>query len=180
MGYLELKPAPTLASKSLAGNLISVQNGYGINVHSEPAGGRVVDAGTHHSDSGNAVKDQISRPKPVDGRLERTESASLKSDSGLAKLKPVALVNGSDGQASMSSASGQAGTFKSIENQKPIDESTNRTLDENVTKVVSKTSAESEVNLSCYSSIAPWPCHIGQLDMSGILASFDVGNLFVI
>ncbi|KAH7839633.1 hypothetical protein Vadar_006542 [Vaccinium darrowii] len=116
MGYLELKPAPTLASKSLA-------------------------------DSGNAVKDQISRPKPVDGRLERTESASLKSDSGLAKLKPVALVNGSDGQASMSSASGQAGTFKSIENQKPIDESTNRTLDENVTKVVSKTSAESEVRV---------------------------------
>ncbi|XP_058182779.1 THO complex subunit 2 isoform X3 [Rhododendron vialii] len=145
MGYVELKPPPTLASKSLAGNLVSVQNGYGLNVQSEPAGGRVVDAGTQHSDPGNAVKDQISRAKPVDGRLERTESASLKSDSGHAKLKPVPLVNGSDGQASMPSASVHAGTFKSIESQKQMDESTNRILDENVTKVGSKTSAESEV-----------------------------------
>ncbi|KAI8538772.1 hypothetical protein RHMOL_Rhmol09G0129800 [Rhododendron molle] len=145
MGYVELKPAPTLASKSLAGNLVSVQNGYGLNVQSEPAGGRVVDAGTQHSDPGNAVKDQISRAKPVDGRLERTESASLKSDSGHAKLKSVPLVNGSDGQASMLSASVQAGAFKSIESQKQMDESTNRILDDNVTKVGSKTSAESEV-----------------------------------
>ncbi|KAG5531982.1 hypothetical protein RHGRI_026559 [Rhododendron griersonianum] len=53
--------------------------------------------------------------KSVDGRLERTESASLKSDSGHAKLKPVPLVNGSDGQASMPSASVQAGMFKPIE-----------------------------------------------------------------
>ncbi|KAI8538574.1 hypothetical protein RHMOL_Rhmol09G0114500 [Rhododendron molle] len=93
MGYL--KPAPTLASKSLAHNLVSVQ--------SEPAGGRVVDAGLGKTSS---------------GRLEGTESASLKSDSGRAKLKPVPLVNGSDGQASMPSASVQAGTFKPIEGQK--------------------------------------------------------------
>lgn len=146
MGYVELKPAPTLASKSLAGNLVSLQNGYGINVLSEPAGGRVVDARTQHSDPGNAVKDQISRAKPLDGRLERTESASLKSDSGHVKLKTVPLVNGSDGQASLPSASVQAGTFKSIESQQQMDESTNRTLDENITKVGSKPFAESEVN----------------------------------
>ncbi|XP_059649799.1 THO complex subunit 2 [Cornus florida] len=145
MGYLELKPAPSLALKSLAGNLVGVQNGSGINVcHSEPAGGRIVSTGSQHTDSGNAFKDQVLRTKPVDGRLERTESSSLKSDSGHVKLKGSLLANGSDLQSSLPSAAVQAGTSKSTENQKQMDESTNRTLDDNVTKVTSKTPSESE------------------------------------
>ncbi|KAL7181123.1 hypothetical protein ACSBR1_040061 [Camellia fascicularis] len=139
MGFLELKPAPSLASKSLGGS--SVQNVP----QSEPTGGRVFATGTQHPDSGNAVKDQILRTKPADGRLERTESASLKPDLGHVKLKGGSLLNGSDAQASMPSAAVHAGTSKSIENQKQMDESTNRILDENVPKVVSKTSAESQV-----------------------------------
>ncbi|GMP92964.1 hypothetical protein CsSME_00042993 [Camellia sinensis var. sinensis] len=139
MGFLELKPAPSLASKSLGGS--SVQNVP----QSEPTGGRVFATGTQHPDSGNAVKDQILRTKPVDGRLERTESASLKPDLGHVKLKGGSLLNGSDAQASMPSAAVHAGTSKSIENQKQMDESTNRILDENVPKVGSKTSSESQV-----------------------------------
>ncbi|KAL7000789.1 hypothetical protein U1Q18_001940 [Sarracenia purpurea var. burkii] len=145
MGYLELKPAPSLASKSSAGNLISVQNSSGINIQGEPAGGRVVVTGTQHSDYGNSHKDQILRAKPADGRLDRTDSASLKSDYGHVKLKGALLVNGSDGQPSMPSASLQPGTSKSIENYKQMDESANRTLDENIAKVGSKVSAEAEV-----------------------------------
>ncbi|KAI7993665.1 THO complex subunit 2 [Camellia lanceoleosa] len=139
MGFLELKPAPSLASKSLGGS--SVQNVP----QNEPTGGRVFATGTQHPDSGNAVKDQILRTKPADGRLERTESASLKPDLGHVKLKGGSLLNGSDAQASMPSAAVHAGTSKSIENQKQMDESTNRILDENVPKVGSKTSAESQV-----------------------------------
>ncbi|KAA8529838.1 hypothetical protein F0562_034393 [Nyssa sinensis] len=144
MGYLELKPAPSIASKSLTSNLVAAQNGSGINVsQSEPAVGRNLAPGNQHSD-GNAVKDQMSRTKPGDGRLERTESASLKSDAGHGKLKGGLLVNGSDVQSSMPSAVVQAGTSRSIENQKQMDESTNRTLDENAAKVAAKTTAESE------------------------------------
>lgn len=139
MGFLELKPAPSLASKSLGGS--SVQNVP----QSEPTGGRVFATGTQHPDSGNAVKDQILRTKPADGRLERTESASLKPDLGHVKLKGGSLLNGSDAQASMPSAAVHAGTSKTIENQKQMDESANRILDENVPKVGSKTFAESQV-----------------------------------
>ncbi|XP_052205277.1 THO complex subunit 2 isoform X2 [Diospyros lotus] len=114
MGYLELKLAPSLPSKPLAG--------------------------TQHSDTGTAIKDQISRTKPVDGRLERTESAALKSDQGHAKPKGLSLINGSDAQPSAA----QAGTSKSIENYKQMDDTINQTLDDSVTKVGTKASAESE------------------------------------
>ncbi|XP_057478199.1 THO complex subunit 2 isoform X1 [Actinidia eriantha] len=142
MGYLELKPAPSLASKSLASNLVSVQNGSGINVQSEPAGGRVVGTG-----------DQMLITKTADGRVDRTESASLKSETGHVKLKGSSLVNGSDGQASLPSASVQAGASKSIENQKLMGDATNQTFDEDVTKVGSKTSTESEVRASVKRSL---------------------------
>ncbi|XAR65132.1 hypothetical protein NMG60_11009111 [Bertholletia excelsa] len=123
-GYLELKPAPALPSKSLPGN--------------------------QNSDSANVVKDQMLRTKPADGRLERTESASLKSDQ--VHVKPKAgSVNGSDAQPSMPSAAVHAGTSKSIENQKQIDESMNRALDD--VKAGPKTSTDSEARASVKRSL---------------------------
>ncbi|KAI9168848.1 hypothetical protein LWI28_002735 [Acer negundo] len=123
MGYLELKPAPSLASKSLA-------------------------------DSGHSVRDLILRTKPADGRLERTESTPLvKSDQGHLKLKGGSLTNGSDVHSSMPAAAVQAGTSRSVENQKLVDESSNRTLDENMSRTSAKNSAESESKASAKRSV---------------------------
>ena len=147
MGYLELKPAPSLASKSLASNLVAVPNGSGLNnFQTESSGGRTLASGTQHSDTGNSVKEQVLRSKTVDGRLERTESVSLaKPDQVHAKAKVGSAVNGSDIQQSMPSASSHAGTSRSGENQRQVEESTNRTLEESVMKVSSRASSEIEV-----------------------------------
>ena len=60
MGYLELKPTPSLASKSLAGSLVAVPNGSGLNIfQNESSGGRTVASGTQHLDAGNSVKEQV-------------------------------------------------------------------------------------------------------------------------
>lgn len=133
MGYLELKPAPSLASKSLSGNVVAVQ-GSAINVsQSEPG-------------TGNSVKDHISRAKPGDGRLERTESIShVKSDN--VKLKGSSLTNGSDIHSSVPSTAVQAEMSRVVENQKQVDE------DENMAKVAMKNSAESEVLSEPHSSM---------------------------
>lgn len=146
MGYLELKPAPpSLASKSSAGNLGAAQNGSGLNVpQNEIAGGR--SASGQQSDSGISVKDPALRTKPVDGRLERTESASLKSDTGPVKLKGGSQVNGSDFSSTVPTASAQSGQSKAVENLKQMDEPANRTSEDSLPKVTARTSAESEVS----------------------------------
>lgn len=146
MGYLELKPAPpSLASKSLAGNIGAAQNGSGLNVpQSEIAGGR--SAAGQQSDSGNSVRDSALRTKPVDGRLERTESASLKSDTVPVKLKGGSQVNGSDFSSTVPTAGAQSGQSKAVENLKQMDESANRASEDSLLKVTARTSAESEVS----------------------------------
>lgn len=128
MGYLDLKPATSVAAKSLGGNSLTTQNGSAPNTSQyEPAGGRTLD-----------VKDpNVLRLKSMDGKLERTESSPL-------KVKGSALVNGSDLQSTISSSSVPSGTSKLIENHKQHDESTSRTLDESA-KVAPKNFAESEV-----------------------------------
>ncbi|XP_044488002.1 THO complex subunit 2 isoform X2 [Mangifera indica] len=149
MGYLELKPAASLASKSLSGNVMAVQNGS----HSDLGSGKTVTAVTQHLESGSSVKDPTSRTKPTDGRLEKTESVTLgKSDPGHQKLKGSSMANGSDIHSSMS-APAQGGTSRSVENQKQVDESVNRTLDENMAKVATKNSADSESKASVKRSL---------------------------
>ena len=141
MGYLELKPAPSLASKSVAGNTVPVQNGSSVNVsQSKAAGGRTIGLGTQQSDV-NLVKDQISRTKS-DGRLERAENVPPgKSD---LKTKGGTSASGSGAVLSVPLATSQAGTAKSLENQKQLDESSNKS-DEQAAKVPAKNSAELEV-----------------------------------
>ena len=68
----------------------------------------------------------------------------MKSDPVHAKVKGGSSVNGSDIQQSMPSATSHTGTSRSGENQRPVDESTNRTLDESTVKVSSRVSTESE------------------------------------
>ncbi|KAM3705521.1 hypothetical protein ACB094_03G087500 [Castanea mollissima] len=142
-GYLDSKPAPSLSSKSAAGNSVPAQSSSSIKLsHSEPAGGKSVAAATQHSDS---VKEHILKAKPADGRLERTESVTIvKPDPGIVKLKVGLLVNGADAQSSLPSATVQSGTSRSTENPKQVDESA-RTLDENMAKVAPKNSTESEL-----------------------------------
>ncbi|KAI4313667.1 hypothetical protein L6164_026626 [Bauhinia variegata] len=135
MGHLELKATPSVSSKSSAGNSVATQSGTGLNVtHTEPASGK-------HLDSGNSIKDHILRTKPAEGKSERTESISTsKSDSGQGKYKGSSLANGLDGQSL------QSGSSRSMENQKQADESSNRSLDENVAKVgESRTSVKRSV-----------------------------------
>ncbi|GKV20842.1 hypothetical protein SLEP1_g30901 [Rubroshorea leprosula] len=143
MGYLELKPAPALASKS--GNSVSVQNCSSLNIsQGDAAGGKTVAFGTPLADSGNSAKDQIPRTKS-DGRLERAENAThVKSDP---KMKGTVSANGADVPPSISSATSQAGTSRLMENQKQLDEYPNKS-DDNVTKVAPRNSAESELKTS--------------------------------
>ncbi|KAK2995185.1 hypothetical protein RJ640_005775 [Escallonia rubra] len=151
MGYLDLKPAPSLASKPLAVNVAAAQNGPGVNTsQNESAGGRIVGT-SQHSDFGNSVKEPLVRTKPVDGRLERTESTSLKSDTGHGKLKGGSLANGSDSPSTVPSAA-QAGVSRSVDNQKQLDELANKTSDDNV-KVAVKTTVESEGRASIKRSV---------------------------
>jgi THO complex subunit 2 len=133
MGYLELKAAPSLASKPIPGNIAASQNGSSLN--NETALGRVPTA-----QLADSVKDPPLRTKHVD---ERTESASHKSDTGSFKQKSVSAINGSDFPPNVSSASGQSGLSKAVDNLKQIDESVNRTSEDSSTKV-GRTYAESE------------------------------------
>lgn len=150
MGYLELKPAQSLASKSLTGNVVTTQNGSALNIsQSEAVGEKTVSVVTQHLDSGNSVKDKMQRTRPADGRLERAESVPVaKSDQGQVKLQSGALANGSDGNSSVPSAS-VTGTSRSLENQNEVDESVIRASDENVAKVATKNSVDYEVLCSC-------------------------------
>ncbi|XP_021832088.1 THO complex subunit 2 isoform X1 [Prunus avium] len=145
-GYLELKSAP-LASKSSAGNSAATHSGSTINIsQSEPIGGKVGALPSQHPESSNSVKDQILKTKTSDGRLERAESIpTVKSDQGHLKLKGGSLVSGSDAQSPMPSAALQSGTSRSMENKKQVNESSNRTSDENMGKAAPKNSSESEL-----------------------------------
>lgn len=128
MGYLELKPAPSV-TKASAGNSATVQSGVNLNVsQGESASGK-------HVDSGNTVKDQVTRAKTADNKSERTESiAATKSESAHIKLKSSSMVNGLDAQSSLATSSVQSGTSKSMENPKQVEESINRAPDEHGTR----------------------------------------------
>ncbi|KAF3432078.1 hypothetical protein FNV43_RR26817 [Rhamnella rubrinervis] len=141
MGYLELKPAPSLAAKSSVSNSVPLQSGSAIGISSsDPAGGKA-----SLMDSANSVKDQMLKKSSVDGRVERAEVvSSMKSDAGNLKLKGGSLVNGSDTQSSICLAVLQSGTSRSIENKKQVDEFSNKTLDDNVAKAGAKNSLEPE------------------------------------
>ncbi|KAJ9135684.1 hypothetical protein P3X46_032837 [Hevea brasiliensis] len=152
MGYLEIKPPA--ASKSLPSNIGAGQHNSAINVaQSESTGGRAVATVTHHGESGNSAREHISRAKPADGRSDRTESVShVKSDPGHQKLKGGSLVNGLDVHSSVSSAA-IVGTSRSTENQKQMDESANKIVDESTGRAVLKNSMESEVKASAKRSV---------------------------
>ncbi|GMI75253.1 EMBRYO DEFECTIVE 2793 [Hibiscus trionum] len=141
MGYLELKPAPSLASKPVPGNAVAIQNGSSVTVN-EASGGGAIALGTQLSDV-NLVKDQISRTKP-DRRSERAEIAPL----GKSDLKTKGYsANGSDTVVSVPLPTSQAGTSKSLENHKQPDDSSNK-LDKQVAKIPAKSSAELESKAS--------------------------------
>lgn len=140
MGYLELKPAPSV-TKASAGNSATVQSGINLNVsQGESASGK-------HVDSGNTVKDQVTRAKAADNKSERTESiTATKSESAHIKLKSSSMVNGLDAQSSLATSSVQSGTSKSMENPKQVEESINRAPDEHGTRTAeARTSAKRSV-----------------------------------
>ncbi|XP_016465502.1 THO complex subunit 2 isoform X1 [Nicotiana tabacum] len=123
MGYLELKPAATPASKSSTVNSVSIPNGSGPSVSQvEPSVGRSVAAG-----------------RVVDGKLDRLESSMPKPDLGQVKLKCSQSVNGLD-LLSMPSAALHSGT----PSQRHVDEFTSRPLEENTIKAASKMYGEQE------------------------------------
>ncbi|KAK7398843.1 hypothetical protein VNO78_10016 [Psophocarpus tetragonolobus] len=142
MGYLELKPAPSM-TKSSAGNSVAVQGGTNLNVsQTESTSGK-------HVDFGNTIKDQVTRTKAADGKSERTESiTAAKSESGHLKVKNTSMVNGLDTQSPLISSSLPSGMSKSMENPKQVEESLNRVSDEHATRIAiaeSRTSAKRSV-----------------------------------
>ncbi|KAJ6973964.1 THO complex subunit 2-like isoform X1 [Populus alba x Populus x berolinensis] len=145
MGYLDIKP-PSAASKSLSGNVAAAQNSSALNVsQGEPADGRALVTGSQHGDPGNSNRDQVSRAKHADGRSDRTENTPhLKSDLGHQKSKGGSSANGSNAQSAVSSAAVHIGASRSAENQKGMDDSTNRTLEDSTVRVAGKNLVESE------------------------------------
>ncbi|KAK9750246.1 hypothetical protein RND81_02G181900 [Saponaria officinalis] len=111
MGYVELKPAQSVALKSATGN------GSGLS-----------GLEAHVSDSVNSHKDQTIRTKSADGRVERPESSS-----GAAKLKGA---NGAEAQLSGTSV----GISRSLESQKLPEEVPGKAVEENIAKQTAKTS----------------------------------------
>uniref|UniRef100_A0A6N2KZT1 THO complex subunit 2 n=1 Tax=Salix viminalis TaxID=40686 RepID=A0A6N2KZT1_SALVM len=158
MGYLEIKP-PSAASKSLSGNVAAAQNSSAHNVsQGEPADGRALITGSQHGDPGISTREQISRAKHADGRSDRTENIShLKSDLGPQKSKGGSSNNGPNAQSAVSLAAVHIGASRSAENQKSMDDSTNRTFEDSTVRVAAKNLAESELKVSTKRSVSKTP-----------------------
>lgn len=147
MGYLELKTAPSLAAKSSASNLAAGQSNSIYLSQSEPGGGKTAALAIPNSDSGNMAKDHSLRSRASDVRTDKIEGLSVpKSELGHGKLKSTSS-NGPDSQPLPPSTSVHSGSLRMVESQKPGDD-LSRTLDESASKVISKTSSESEVVLN--------------------------------
>lgn len=145
MGYVELKSASS--SKPSASNSGAIHSGPAVNnSQTEPAGGKAGTLVSQHAELIDSARDHVSKAKPADGRSERAESVSTaKSDPGHLKHKGASLVNGSDAQASVPSATLQAGTSRPIENQVQLNETSTRRAEENTGKLAAKNTSESEV-----------------------------------
>ncbi|KAF9670401.1 hypothetical protein SADUNF_Sadunf13G0064400 [Salix dunnii] len=155
MGYLEIKP-PSAASKSLSGNVAAAQNSSVHNAsQGEPADGRALVSGSQHGDPGISTREQISRAKHADGRSDRTENIShLKSDLGPQKSKVGSSTNGPNAQSTVSLAAVHIGASRSAENQKGMDDSTNRIFEDSTVRVAAKNLAESELKVSTKRSVS--------------------------
>ncbi|CAH9146449.1 unnamed protein product [Cuscuta epithymum] len=126
MGYLELKPGPGLTQKPAPANQSALPNGSMTSLsQGEHAGGRSAAVG-----------------RPGDGKLDRAENPSQKSDPVHSKQN-LASSNGPDYILRLSTAV-QSGTSRSMENQKYMDELANEPLGESNSKVVSKTYSNQE------------------------------------
>lgn len=147
MGYLELKTAAPLASKPSASNLAASQNNSIYLSQNEPGGGKTTTLPIPNSDSGNMAKDHSLRSRTSDVRTDKIDGLSVpKSELGHGKLKGTSL-NGPDSQPLVPSTSVNSGSLRMVESQKPGDD-LSRTLDEGSSKVVPKSSSESEVVLN--------------------------------
>lgn len=102
--------------------------------------------GTQHSDSGYANKEHILRTKVLEGKPDRAENVThVKPDPGNVKSKGGSSANGSDVPSSVSTGAAQGGASRAGENQKPIDESAQRALDETVAKSGQRNTVDAEV-----------------------------------
>ncbi|GFP83587.1 THO complex subunit 2 [Phtheirospermum japonicum] len=85
MGYLDSKPAPGPASKSLSGNAVALQNGSGLGAsQAEQIGARTVSSGSLHSDPGNLGRE----PRKIDG-----DNLKQVDDSGNKQFEENSKVN---------------------------------------------------------------------------------------
>lgn len=133
MGYLDIKPPA--ATKSMSGVAAGQSSSSTVVSQNELASGRAVASASQHGDSGNSSREQSSRVKS-----ERTDT-HVRSDPAHQKVKVGSLTNGSDSF----SVAGPVGTSRAAENQKQVDESTNRILDDGTARTSQKNSGESEV-----------------------------------
>ncbi|OWM74376.1 hypothetical protein CDL15_Pgr013280 [Punica granatum] len=112
MGYLDLKPSSSLATKSVAAN---TTNGSAVSV-TQSDSGRVAQ---QVPDSGTSAKEQTSRTKLADAKHEKSDNLlHSKSDPGSTKARGGSLVNGSNVQISATSAVQAGGS-----NQRHVEDS---------------------------------------------------------
>ncbi|RZC74870.1 hypothetical protein C5167_050352 [Papaver somniferum] len=131
MGYVDLKPAAVTASKPLG---VTVPNGSSLKApQMESAVMKNSTIAGQLNDSGNLNKDPILRARPLDGRLDRTESITVpKSDPEQPKLKGGSLTNGLEIQC-VSTVAVPSGMI-----QKHTDDPTKGQCDETMAKVAQK------------------------------------------
>lgn len=145
MGYVDLKPAAVTASKPLG---VTVPNGSSLKApQMESAVMKNSTIAGQLNDSGNLNKDPTLRARPLDGRLDRTESITVpKSDPEQPKLKGGSLTNGLEIQC-VSTVAVPSGMI-----QKHTDDPTKGQCDETMAKVAQKT-GDSELKATTKRSI---------------------------
>ncbi|CAN6478957.1 unnamed protein product [Victoria cruziana] len=149
MGFVDLKPTASPAKHLIPSTLPVGSTSVPLSSQNEASGTRNISSTSQAADTSNPSKEQQLLLKPVDGKLERSESVTLtKHDVGQIKSRSNTLVGNAsnmDPRVVASSTASQTAAHKAsslLKNSEDIAKGT--MLEESTGKVLSKASMESE------------------------------------
>lgn len=152
MGFVDLKPAASPAKHLVTNALPAGSTSVLLSSQNETAGARNISSTSQTPDISNPSKEQVLLMKPVDGKLERSESVTLaKHDVAQIKTRSNALMGNTsnvDPRVTASSTTSQSTAHKAsslLKNSEDI--AKGPMLDEPTGKVLSKAPVEFEVLL---------------------------------
>ncbi|XP_031492162.1 THO complex subunit 2 isoform X2 [Nymphaea colorata] len=149
MGFVDLKPAASPAKHLVTNALPAGSTSVLLSSQNETAGARNISSASQAPDISNPSKEQVLLLKPVDGKLERSESVTLaKHDVAQIKTRSNALMGNTsnvDPRVTASSTASQTTAHKAsslLKNSEDI--AKGPMLDESTGKVLSKAPVEFE------------------------------------